>query len=206
MRRVQDNLERDRRLDLKKTHVKVFLTKGKLERLKGFKSKKGKPLKQASSFPKREKFSFHLNRKKRLGVLLWEKFLNFILVIGQSPTFFRHEAYGLLMARQCLHKLRHQLPNSYPFSSFCGVDSSQICPPRLLYPDNKAVAEYMERLHVGHHREPPKSGLLLCSSLSAGLTSSIGFFFGDFNFNSRTQLCHSFFSCNSYFLFYEWIH
>ena len=45
-------------LTLKKTHVKVLLTKGKTERLKGFKSKKGKPFEASLIFSKEGKVQF----------------------------------------------------------------------------------------------------------------------------------------------------
>ena len=70
-------------------------------------------------------------------------------------------------------------------------------------PDNKAVAEYMERLHVGHHREPQKVDYYF-APLSAGLTLPIGFFFMILILTQDSPA--SFFFGNSLLSLYEWIH
>ncbi len=73
-------------------------------------------------------------------------------------------------------------------------------------PLNKFVADYMERLHVGHHREPQKVDYYF-APLSAGLTLPIGFFFIILILSQSLNWAISFsLSITLYFLFYEWIH
>ena len=73
-------------------------------------------------------------------------------------------------------------------------------------PNNEAAAEYMERLHVGHHREPQKVDYYF-APLSAGLTLPIGLFLILLILTQQLTWAISFsLSTTLYFLFYEWIH
>ena len=71
---------------------------------------------------------------------------------------------------------------------------------------NEAVVDYMEKLHVGHHREPQRVEYYF-APLSAGLTLPLGFFFIILILSQKLTLAISFsLSITLYFLFYEWIH
>ena len=73
-------------------------------------------------------------------------------------------------------------------------------------PNNEVVADYMERLHVGHHREPQKVEYYF-APLSAGLTLPVSFFFIILILTQNLSWATSFsLSITIYFLFYEWIH
>ena len=73
-------------------------------------------------------------------------------------------------------------------------------------PHNELISNYMEHLHVGHHREPQKIDYFF-APLSAGLTLPISFFFFILIFTQNLNWAASFsLSITLYFLFYEWIH
>ncbi|MEE2743901.1 MAG: sterol desaturase family protein [Bdellovibrionota bacterium] len=69
-------------------------------------------------------------------------------------------------------------------------------------PDN----EYMEKLHIGHHREPKRVELFF-APLSAGLILPFISFFLTLILTARLEWAIAFsLSTILYFLFYEWIH
>ena len=66
--------------------------------------------------------------------------------------------------------------------------------------------DYMEKLHIGHHREPKRIDLFF-APLSAGLTLPFAFFFLTLILTARLEWAIAFsLSTTLYFLFYEWMH
>jgi hypothetical protein len=73
-------------------------------------------------------------------------------------------------------------------------------------PENDAMVQYMERLHVGHHKFPKKVDLYF-APLSAGLILPVCFFFLALILTRRLDWSVSLsLSVTLYFLYYEWMH